>query len=643
MSGRLNETHPRIRENRNIQFARELDIENDVPHEDVNIRERGGTLPSQIQSPKPLGVVFMVEDRGSMSAYGPSSAFHFQSSPSTAASPVSNSHKLLLGRKSSQSQPESEVTEQIRMHLVASAAIARQDEGARLLHGQCDFDGLDLDVARHLLDIHWNRHHCMFPLSYRPLVMQDLLKDGQNANKLLWNAIFYSSSLQSDRMQKATLESNGESLKDRFYRRFNNLLTDYLDKSSAATVAALLLMGSSLVTSGKHTSGWLYCGLAYRMIIDLGIHLDSQETQMSQPLDSSAQIMFTQQELEMRRRLYWTAYAIDKFQSLYFGRPAGLTAIGVEPSQSFSDTYEELELWVPYIDPLDSSLHTNFYRAKPAYPIATFRALVQLAEISYDIIRIFYLPLCSKISPTQANRSLNDLRKQLDSWLAVVPPYIQYDPDKDYPLPPHQLTLHTTFHTLQILLHRPFLPKGHLSQLQIEGFPFRGICTSSALQIYKIARAYEETFTFKHAPYLFSYALFSAATVIPPQEDQLEVIRFFCRGLAMLQRGTNLGLRKPLLIIRDLMERAGVNVNSMITAAHKEQHVQQYLDQIPRQDRVITSPEEFAAPFPQSDISRVFDDLAAQDVFPEIWNDDPGLFQYPANVEAPEILYGMFE
>jgi hypothetical protein len=67
----------------------------------------------------------------------------------------------------------------------------------------------------------------------------------------------------------------------------------------------------------------------------------------------------------------------------------------------------------PYVEPLDSSLKTNPYRAKPAYPIATFRALVQLAEISYEIVQTFYLPHCSKISPAQARKALDDLKKNL--------------------------------------------------------------------------------------------------------------------------------------------------------------------------------------------------------------------------------------
>jgi hypothetical protein len=355
----------------------------------------------------------------------------------------------------------------------------------------------------------------------------------------------------------------------------------------------------------------------------------------------------------MRRRVYWAAYTIDKFQSLYFGRPASLTIIGAEPPQSFLDTYEELELWTPYIDPLGPHLGTtNLYRPQPAYPVTTFQALLRLAEISYDIIQIFYLPHCSKITLDQATRALNDLRTKLDSWLANLPSQIQYDPDKDYTLPHHQLTPHTTFNTLQILLHRPFLPEGHLSHLPVENIPFRDICTSSALRIYKIARAYEDAFTFQHAPYLFSYALFSAATVIPRHEDHLEVITFFCKALVILQRGANLGLRKPLVIIRDLMQRAGVDVNSiMATSAlnlNLKQHQQQsQQDPDPsrasRQEENLASPAGFPALLSPNDASRILGDLAAQDLWSGAWDDTLDLFQVPANPEDANILYGMFE
>lgn len=98
----------------------------------------------------------------------------------------------------------------------------------------------------------------------------------------------------------------------------------------------------------------------------------------------------------------------------------------------------------------------------------------------------------------------------------------------------------------------------------------RQACINSALRIYHLAKAYQNTFTLRRAPYLFSYALFSAATVVPYQEAtgtgdvaRRDLIVFFWNALLELQNGSNFGLRRPIKIMRDFMERAGVDIAAL--------------------------------------------------------------------------------
>jgi hypothetical protein len=53
------------------------------------------------------------------------------------------------------------------------------------------------------------------------------------------------------------------------------LLGGALDKSEITTIQALLIMTSSLFALGdERSAAWLYAGVAFRMIIDLGLHVD---------------------------------------------------------------------------------------------------------------------------------------------------------------------------------------------------------------------------------------------------------------------------------------------------------------------------------------------------------------------------------
>ena len=598
---------------------------------------------------------FMVDNQGSISAHGPSSAYHYQDKSSCHAGDnpddgAAQGSELAPASTFDVSDPYN--NEDIRVQLIAHAALERQKESSALLLGRYDFDGLDSDTAQHLLQIHWNRHHVLFPLTYRPLLMKDVARDGAYANKLLWNAIFYASALHSTRPHvNEPRPGEGESLKDRFRRRFKQLLADALEESTIPTISALLLMGNSLVASGSPTTGWNYCGLAYRMIIDMGLHLDSRKTRPSQPMSSKSHTMisFTEAEQEMRRRIFYGAYIVDKFQSLYFGRTPALPMIGTEPPQIFLDTYEDLELWAPYADASpEANEPFRPYTPRPQQVVPTMRALLGLAEITNDIIREFYMPSRVQMSREQATECLEHLRKRLDDWHESLPECLLFRPLEDPTPPPNHLSLHTTFHTLRILVHRPFLQEGHLTSLNvnIDGVSFEKTCLVAARQICRLAKAYEEAFGLHHAPYLFSYALFSAATVITRHESDSELMMYLFLALTRIQNGANFGLLKPLMIIRDLMERVGVDTRT-ITAAT------QSLNQQLRKEG-----EEDSTPgLPQGNDALLLNDPLVNKSMSGLdltWLEDLGYLQTsdddamqwlmnPAYVEDSQVLYGLFE
>lgn len=80
----------------------------------------------------------------------------------------------------------------------------------------------------------------------------------------------------------------------------------------------------------------------------------------------------------------------------------------------------------------------------------------------------------------------------------------------------------------------------------------------SALMIQKYVKAYRDAFTLRRAPFLLSYAIYSAVTVILQQERHergqfTDIISFFWTCLSELQRGCNFGLKKPLSILQEMV------------------------------------------------------------------------------------------
>lgn len=292
-----------------------------------------------------------------------------------------------------------------------------------------DLDGVPPELAFYLLDIHWNSQHYSFLLSYRPAIIDSILNNGPYSNRLLLNAIYYSSCLHSNRPDLRLDSTDPKSNGLRFYDRFKQLLPDYIDEATVPSAVALLLCGASLVSYGRQSAGWILCGIAYRHVLDMGCHLSIQ----GQRRNAAPQLATLEQE--MKNRLYWGAYMTDKFQSLYLGRPPVLLAAHGRVPKQYLDTFEELEEWKPA-----KATEMPDYAPRPSYATSTALALTGVAEIIEQIIEVFYSIGSIKIHPEYLLRSRADLHSKLLCWKEELPPHLHFNPETDSCPPPHQVT-----------------------------------------------------------------------------------------------------------------------------------------------------------------------------------------------------------
>lgn len=182
--------------------------------------------------------------------------------------------------------------------LVAEAARQRQMEELNFRQGKLDFDGVDPDLGMHLLSLHWNRQHHSFLLTYRPAFMRDMACNGPYFSKLLLNAIYFGASKFSPRLEVRKDPNDVRTAGWQYRERVRELLGGALDRSDVTTIQALLVMTNSLFALGdERSAAWLYAGLAFRMLIDLGMHVDLTSTRR-----------FSDEDLEIRRRVFWGAF-----------------------------------------------------------------------------------------------------------------------------------------------------------------------------------------------------------------------------------------------------------------------------------------------------------------------------------------------
>ena len=94
------------------------------------------------------------------------------------------------------------------------------------------------------------------------------------------------------------------------------------------TIQTLLLISAQECGHGNCTQAWMYSGIAFRLAEDLGITIDARKY--------AGSVKFSEEDIEIRNRLFWSCYIWDKMISLYMGRRPLIHCSDVSPPQVMS-------------------------------------------------------------------------------------------------------------------------------------------------------------------------------------------------------------------------------------------------------------------------------------------------------------------
>jgi hypothetical protein len=365
-------------------------------------------------------------------------------------------------RSPSQGVDDQSSVEDIRDWLTSNAKESRSWEEFSLGNAAAQTD-IPRDVLDRLLQIHWSWIAPMFMWIYRPAFMRALiykssfpcLRADQWTGDMSTGGPYYSPFLVTVLCAHAARFEDGN-LGEILISRARLLLGSEIHKpSSIPTVQAMLQLSAREFAHGNTSQGWLYSGMAFRMVSDLGLHHVSGKAQSLSNL--------TPEDIEIRRRLFWSCYFWDKVVSLYLGRTPVLTEVPHSHSPELResstssmslhlkisakwlthaavDSLTEDELWSPYHgDSINLSLlPIGQYPPMKTHSISLFEGSCKLAVIINDII----LQLYTKRVTPDAEESLRGIKESLDGWREQSPAHLRYDVDNlpAFCPPPHILT-----------------------------------------------------------------------------------------------------------------------------------------------------------------------------------------------------------
>ncbi|KAF2020853.1 hypothetical protein BU24DRAFT_445995 [Aaosphaeria arxii CBS 175.79] len=508
-----------------------------------------------------------VEDDGRLSFHGSTSLFQLPSSAKAVANEANQEVQELAARKES---------------LVNSAWRERAYEKLADIP----------EPFRSLLDSHFCWIQPLFNFIYRPAFTRDMKNGGPYFSQALLNAVL-SHSVRWCRGEPGMEDllapfDNGKA----FSKRAVTFLFEDVQKgnSKVPTVQALLMLSAQECGCGNRTQAWLYSGMAFRLIDDMGICIDGKRY-----ADAGH---FSVEDIEIRNRLFWSCYFWDKLISLYFGRAPLIQHSEISPPRVLMDDTAELEAWTPH------GVYSPGYPPKQAYSISCFTHMCGLAEILNQLLINIYNPSQDPTGP-RAHQCTIAMSFKLKVWWRDLPNHLKInlaDSPLDCP-PSHIVTLNCLYHTINILLNRAKLklnrePKS--ANPSAENNPLIQ-CISSATAIVTLFKLYNHTFGEGHVVLSLAYTVYTAASIFLLEvqatghaaPSTLERLSFCVEALNRLRR-TSPAIATASRSISKELEVLGIQISGGAPQATEDEinelHLPRPSATLPLETDLVTAP-----------------------------------------------------
>ena len=260
------------------------------------------------------------------------------------------------------------------------------------------------DVSQRLMATFFKEQYQYNMCIYREYFLRDYdVGTGRYYSDLLMYAICALGAL-------ATGDSLDLPLSEVFSNQAQSLLYYSLDNPDLTALQALLLLGQREIGQGRASKGWLFCGMAFRLAHEMGLHLDPTNWNGNSEPDIDREIL---------RRVYWATFIADKQLSLYFGRPPALY-----PHES--DVRNTVRL--PYPPDWEGLLDTYIAKGTcaTAYEdgiafVGAFIYQAELAKILHSMITDLFENRRSNADTAVVTATVQQIHVSLARWLAGLP------------------------------------------------------------------------------------------------------------------------------------------------------------------------------------------------------------------------------
>ncbi|KLT40640.1 hypothetical protein CC85DRAFT_249026 [Cutaneotrichosporon oleaginosum] len=304
--------------------------------------------------------------------------------------------------------------------------------------------GLPPALVDELLAVYFTHVHNVWPLIYKPM-----FNPHATSAPLLLAMLSIAACV--------TLPAGKDGLdSDKLFEMAERALQHDRTESRIDILQALMVLSLRQTGCGNKRSAFSYAGRASIMALNLGLHLTP-----SGPTDAG--------DLELRSRVYWNAYVLDKILAEETGRPILLPYRRSSTPMPSTDEADEFEPWPPQTAS-SAPLPRSVRRVPPrrGHVMSFFVWTCRLAMLVEDILDLEVTgpPISDKWDEGFAARlqeqhdvmqRAESIGKSLDDWRRLLPKHLDIDVTGQTTPLPHCVVGMAWYHCVRILLYSRFI------------------------------------------------------------------------------------------------------------------------------------------------------------------------------------------
>ncbi|KAL2851881.1 fungal-specific transcription factor domain-containing protein [Aspergillus pseudoustus] len=359
-------------------------------------------------------------------------------------------------------------------------------------HGNRDiYNSLAPDTHDKLLTAFWRWQNQWQYLIHKEVFTRSLANHGEDGycTPLLLASVFALASRYLDVPETRFDGKDPSTAGDAFARQAKALLFDEIEAPRVSTVIAAVLISLKEMAADTEPAGWTYLGIAIRMAYNLGLHIDPSQWVKSGSL--------TAEGAELRSIAWWGCYMVEKLFTVGIGRPSIILERDVQvplpPIRAAID-------YQPWDDTGEFSTDSQL---SLSYSITAFHYACRILQMVVQPLDDIYTPNSSTAWDEKKN-IMTKATVELTSFYNSFPSVLRLpSASSKQSAPPHIYCLHIHYHTLIILLYRPFISVpdrlNPLDDLLNEALmSYHETCTKSAEQVTHLLQVYDKLYSLRN-------------------------------------------------------------------------------------------------------------------------------------------------